>query len=271
MEIAFYKYQGTGNDFVMIDDRSCFLNAQDTSWIQQLCHRRFGIGSDGLIILRNHEKYDFHMHYFNADGSQSMCGNGARCAVAFASFMGMVEDKAHFLAIDGPHLSIIKNGLVELKMGDVEIIEKLDKDWYVDTGSPHHIRFVDKVKDYPVVKEGAEVRYSENYPEGTNVNFVEIISENVIAVRTYERGVENETLSCGTGVTACALVHGNLSGSNEIEIRTMGGDLKVNFNPEPNGKITNIWLIGPAEQVFSGKVDLQKIARFQEKNGIIIG
>ncbi len=271
MEIEFYKYQGTGNDFVMLDDRSCTLNIQDTSWIKLLCQRRFGIGSDGLIVLRNHEKFDFHMHYFNADGSQSMCGNGARCAVAFASFLGMVENKAKFVAIDGPHISFLKNDLVELKMGDVEKIDKADEDWFVDTGSPHHVRYVAKVEDYPVLEEGAKIRYSDQYPNGANVNFVETISDKAILVRTYERGVEDETLSCGTGVTACALVHGKLKNSNEIAIKTKGGDLKVNFSLHPNGKITDIWLVGPAKQVFSGKVDLEKMATKSEKSGIIIG
>ncbi|WP_114748304.1 diaminopimelate epimerase [Pleomorphovibrio marinus] len=260
MIVEFYKYQGTGNDFVMIDDRSSSLDIGDVSWIRKLCHRRFGIGADGIILLRNHEGYDFHMHYFNADGSQSMCGNGARCALAFASFLGIFKGQAHFLAIDGPHQGIIRNGLVELKMGDVGHLLPKGEEWYVDTGSPHHIRFVDKVDNYPVVVEGSKIRYSEDYPLGTNVNFVERKNEAEIMVRTYERGVEDETFSCGTGVTACALVHGSLFKSNTVRIGTLGGTLKVTFQPQGNGSYKDIWLIGPAEQVFSGKVNLEKMA-----------
>ncbi|MBN3521217.1 diaminopimelate epimerase [Algoriphagus lutimaris] len=257
MEITFYKYQGTGNDFVMIDDRSEAFDVSNLELVSKLCNRKFGIGADGLILIRNHPDYDFEMIYFNADGSQSMCGNGARCAVAFSAFLGIVTFKTHFLAIDGAHDAVIKDGLVQLLMGDVSGIESKEQDYFVNTGSPHHIRLVGAVSDYPVYAEGKEVRYSSSYaPGGANVNFVEAISDDELFVRTYERGVENETLSCGTGVTAAALVYGKDLPAAEIKINTLGGKLSVKFTSKPSGGFTDIWLIGPAEQVFSGTIKL---------------
>ncbi len=257
MEITFYKYQGTGNDFVMIDDRSETFDTSDLDLVAKLCDRKFGIGADGLILIRYIEGYDFEMIYFNADGSQSMCGNGARCAVAFSSFLGIVNEKTKFLAIDGPHEAEISDGSVQLLMGEVEKIEEKADDFFVNTGSPHHIRLVEKLADYPVLIEGKTIRYDNSYsPAGTNVNFVEPISEDEIFVRTYERGVENETLSCGTGVTAAALVFGKDKNTAEIKINTLGGKLSVKFTSGPNGGFTDIWLIGPAEQVYCGKIKI---------------
>lgn len=253
MNLSFYKYQGTGNDFVMIDDRNEIFPEKDLKLVQLLCDRKFGIGADGLILIRNKEDFDFEMIYFNADGSQSMCGNGARCAVAFSKFLGIIEEKTSFLAIDGPHTAEISDGLVSLGMGDVSSLANADQDFFVNTGSPHHVRFVENVEEYPVVTTGAEIRYSKTYePKGTNVNFVTPISTDQIHVRTYERGVENETLSCGTGVTACALVYGYQNRLNEVKIKTPGGDLKVQFVAAADGSFKNIVLIGPAEQVFQG-------------------
>ena len=255
MEITFYKYQGTGNDFVMIDDRQELFDVTDLDLVSKLCDRKFGIGADGLILIRNHADYDFEMIYFNADGSQSMCGNGARCAVAFSAFLEIVEEKTDFLAIDGAHQATLKDGLVQLLMGEVAGIEEKAEDFFVNTGSPHHIRLVDRVKDYPVFAEGKSIRYDEMYaPSGTNVNFVEAISPDEIFVRTYERGVEDETLSCGTGVTAAALVYGKDQPATEIKINTLGGKLSVKFTSKPSGGFSDIWLIGPAEQVYSGKI-----------------
>ncbi|WP_296699468.1 diaminopimelate epimerase [Algoriphagus sp.] len=257
MEITFYKYQGTGNDFVMIDDRSESFDASDLKLVSKLCDRKFGIGADGLILIRNREGYDFEMIYFNADGTQSMCGNGARCAVAFSAFIGIVGEKTNFLAIDGPHEAVINKGLVHLLMGEVEGIEKKADDFFVDTGSPHHIRLVENVANYPVFDEGKSIRYNDSYlPAGTNVNFIEPIAADEIFVRTYERGVENETLSCGTGVTAAALVFGKDLKAAEIKINTLGGKLSVKFTSKAYGGFTDIWLIGPAQQVFSGKINI---------------
>ncbi len=257
MELLFYKYQGTGNDFVMIDDREKLIAITDLALISRLCDRRFGIGADGLILIRNHPDYDFEMIYFNADGSQSMCGNGARCAVAFADSLEIISGKTHFLAIDGPHEAAIESGLVHLKMADSGKVQNSGADHFLNTGSPHHIRFVENATTYPVFEEGKRIRYDESYsPSGTNVNFVEKISEDQIFVRTYERGVEDETLSCGTGVTAAALAFGGNQPAGDIKINTLGGKLSVKFQSNPDGSFKEIWLIGPAEQVYQGKINL---------------
>lgn len=257
MELTFYKYQGTGNDFVMIDDRDEVLDLRNLDMVRNLCDRRFGIGSDGLIAIRNHPNYDFEMIYFNSDGSQSMCGNGARCAVAFSSFLGIVNGKTRFLAIDGPHESILTGDQVELLMGDVHGIEDKSGDFFLNTGSPHHIRFVEKAEGYPVFEEGKAIRYDSGYaPGGTNVNFVQAMGDDEVFVRTYERGVENETMSCGTGVTAAAIVFGLQHHQNEVKINTLGGKLSVKFHSNPDGTFSKIWLIGPAEQVFTGKIKI---------------
>lgn len=257
MEYTFYKYQGTGNDFVMVDDRSERIDTTDLALVKKLCDRKFGIGADGLILIRNHSDFDFEMVYFNADGSQSMCGNGARCAVAFAKFLGIISEHTKFLAIDGAHQATIKDGLVHLMMGNVEKVETKETDFFVNTGSPHHIRFVDNVSNYPVFEQGAKVRYDSAYqPSGTNVNFVEVLSEDEIYVRTYERGVENETLSCGTGVTAAAIAFAQKKENPSVKINTLGGKLTVSFRSLDNGRFEDVWLIGPTEQVFTGKINI---------------
>ena len=253
----FYKYQGTGNDFVMLDDRAAHWDLDNIQLVQALCHRKFGIGADGLILIRSHADYDFEVVYFNADGSQSFCGNGARCAVAFASFLGIITQHTQFLAIDGPHEASITDGLVSLKMGDVSEISESLGDAFVHTGSPHHVRWVEDLEDYPVLEQGQLLRHDPCYaPGGCNVNFVEKISDNEIFVRTFERGVENETLSCGTGVTAAALVCGALTQQKDIQIRTLGGNLRVTFEGNAKEGFDNIWLIGPAQQVYAGQIQL---------------
>lgn len=258
MNLNFFKYQGTGNDFVMIDDRQENLDLADLALIGKICDRKFGIGADGLILIRNHPEYDFEMIYFNADGSQSMCGNGARCAVAFAHFLGLITEKTKFLAIDGPHEALYDEAQVELKMGNVKGIEASENDSFVNTGSPHHVQMVDDVHQYAVVEMGKKIRFQERYaPEGTNVNFVESLGENEVFVRTYERGVENETLSCGTGVTAVALAYGKNKGKQSIKIQTRGGELSVRFT-EQEGSFSDIWLIGPAKQVFAGQYQINE-------------
>ncbi|MCL6258430.1 diaminopimelate epimerase [Aquiflexum sp. TKW24L] len=257
MEISFYKYQGTGNDFIMIDDRADVFPDHDLSLVQKLCDRKFGIGADGLILIREVDNHDFEMVYFNADGSQSMCGNGARCAVAFAKFLEIIDQKTNFLAIDGVHQALVAGEWIELEMSPVLSLANAGNDYFVNTGSPHHVKFVENVSDYPVFEEGKKIRYSTAYePNGTNVNFVTPLEKDEIHVRTYERGVENETLSCGTGVTACALVYGNQKQLKEVNIKTPGGKLKVKFSQSADGSFTDIWLIAPAVRVFEGIIEI---------------
>lgn len=257
--MIFYKYQGTGNDFVMIDNRKAFFNKSNIALIQHLCNRKFGIGADGLILIENHLELDFEMIYFNADGSKSFCGNGSRCAVAFAKFLGIIESQAYFLSTDGEHEAwISKNGEVSLKMHDVENIEKGDNYYYINTGSPHYILQIENLAKLNVKADGAAIRYNERFKrEGTNVNFVEQ-KEGKIYLRTYERGVEDETLSCGTGVTAVALSIADQEkmGASKLTVQTQGGTLQVAFKRDAN-KFIDIWLIGPAEMVFKGEVSCE--------------
>lgn len=256
--LTFYKYQGTGNDFVMIDNRSHVFDKENIALVQQLCHRKFGIGADGLILIENHSELDFNMIYFNADGSQSFCGNGSRCAVAFAKYLGIIESQAFFLSTDGEHEAWINNeNEVSLKMHDVEEIEQGSDYYFINTGSPHYIVETTEIEQINVPQRGAEIRYSDRFKEkGTNVNFI-CEQNNGIKIRTYERGVEDETLSCGTGVTAAALsmAHKNNLGASKINVQTKGGQLKVAFKRD-NNKFIDIWLIGPAEMVFKGEIDL---------------
>jgi len=258
MKLSFTKYQGTGNDFVMLDNSKNTLAQLSTAQIIKICDRRFGIGADGLIIVQPHAEYDFEMIYYNSDGSQSLCGNGSRCAMMFARSLGLARDKAQFLAYDGAHEAFIVGPLVHFKMRDVEkTIQLSTEEYFINTGSPHHISFVEDVKTYPVYDKGAEIRYSESYKlAGTNVNFVEKISENSIFVRTYERGVENETLSCGTGVTAASLAAALRGAKSPVSIKALGGELQVSFKTSGNGQFSDIYLIGPAEEVFKGIIEI---------------
>lgn len=252
--MKFYKYQGTGNDFVMIDNRDLSFN-KDKNLIAQLCDRRFGIGGDGLILLENDEDTDFRMVYFNSDGGEStMCGNGGRCLVAFAHFLKIFDKKCTFNAIDGLHEAEINDGIVKLKMINVSEIQRDDDNFVLNTGSPHFVQYVSDIENFDVYFNGNKIRNSENYKkEGINVNFVEEISDNELFVRTYERGVEDETYSCGTGVTASALSYLQSKNIGEVKIKTLGGNLKVYADKNENG-FSNIWLEGPAKQVFSGEI-----------------
>ncbi|MEJ2113647.1 MAG: diaminopimelate epimerase [Flavobacteriaceae bacterium] len=256
MTQTFYKYQGTGNDFVIIDNRQENFDKNNTKLIKYLCDRRFGIGADGLILLENHDSVDFKMVYYNADGNKStMCGNGGRCIVMFAKFLGIIKEEATFEAIDGLHHAIIDNDEVKLQMQDVQGIQRSDDFVFLNTGSPHHVIFHDNLKQLDVKTEGSSIRYSDVYKkEGVNVNFVEPLNNNDFSVRTYERGVEDETLSCGTGVTAVAIAMHFIGETekNLITLKTQGGDLKVCFDNN-QGKYTNVWLIGPAQFVYKGQ------------------
>jgi diaminopimelate epimerase len=253
--MKFYKYQGTGNDFVVIDDRlETFPISQ--KYIADLCHRRFGVGSDGLMLLQDAEGYDFRMIYFNADGTEgTMCGNGGRCLVRFAHDLGIIGDSTTFIAIDGEHEAKVTPEVISLKMIDVNHIEQTDSYDFMNTGSPHYVQYVEDLAHFDVFTKGKSIRYNEPFVSkgGTNVNFVEVLGENALDVRTYERGVEDETYACGTGVTACALSANLRFGFDKfVDIKVVGGRLRIEFDHTENG-YENIFLIGPAVKVFEGK------------------
>jgi diaminopimelate epimerase len=258
MQIPFVKYQGTGNDFILIDNRARLYDHLD---VALLCHPKFGIGGDGLMLLQNIEGYDFEMVYYNSDGQvSSMCGNGGRCIVDFAKRLNVFPDNnCHFLAVDGPHNAIWNEGMVELQMKNVEQIEKRGNVYILNTGSPHYISFQDQINDFDLLKDAKTIRYSDEFKDaGINVNFVELMSSARIGVRTYERGVENETLSCGTGVTAASIAlskHMEFeNGDFNVQVDTPGGHLMVKFHKSEN-LFSGVWLCGPAKEVFKGTID----------------
>uniref|UniRef100_UPI0025E100E1 diaminopimelate epimerase n=1 Tax=uncultured Mucilaginibacter sp. TaxID=797541 RepID=UPI0025E100E1 len=261
MKIHFYKYQGAGNDFILIDNRKNAVNHQNPALIAKLCDRRFGVGGDGAMFLQNREGYDFEMVYYNADGQpSSMCGNGGRCIVAFAKFLGIVDTETNFLAVDGPHYAKIsaEGDWVSLQMIDVDTINA-DGDAYVlNTGSPHYVKLVDGLKEKDVYSEGYAIRNNDTYTaKGINVNFVEPTDAGYF-VRTFERGVEDETYACGTGVTAVALAmakHQHQTGHITTPIKVLGGDLNIRFDYDGK-KYTDIFLEGPAVKVFEGEVEV---------------
>jgi diaminopimelate epimerase len=256
-KIRFWKYEGTGNDFIMIDNRSLSIKLTQKE-IEKLCHRHFGIGADGLILIQPENGYDFRMVYFNSDGKEStFCGNGGRCVVAFARHLGIIENEAFFIAKDGPHTAqSLENSVIRLKMRDVENIENVQEGWVLFTGSPHLVVKVAQTENFPVKEEGARIRYGERFEkEGININFVEK-RENGIEVRTYERGVEDETFSCGTGVTAAAIVASSWGYHSPIRIFTPGGNLMVEFEKVENFKFRDVFLSGPAHLVFEGSFEI---------------
>lgn len=259
MHLHFYKYQGAGNDFVVLDNRSGEYSALTTEQILFLCARRFGIGADGLMMLNDHPEAAFEMKYYNADGKEgSMCGNGGRCIVAFAKKLALVGDSVKFLAFDGEHEAVLKkDNWVELKMSDVNEVEFGDDFAVLDTGSPHYVKYTEFLGDVDVVKDGKAIRNSKRFmKEGINVNFVEY-GTSALLVRTYERGVENETMACGTGVTAAALVvAGNQNKAYTVPVKTNGGDLEVRFDKVSQQEFKNIWLCGPADFVFEGDIEI---------------
>jgi diaminopimelate epimerase len=270
LKISFYKYQGAGNDFILIDDRDLFFPASNNQLVAQLCDRRFGIGADGLILLQPHAEVAFYMKYYNADGNESsLCGNGGRCIAAFAAQLGVATDSTKFIAIDGMHDAIINpeennTRQVKLKMHNVKHAEKRDQHTFVlNTGSPHYVHFTPAtLPEIDLVPEAKKIRYNDEFAAtGINVNYAHITDETAISIRTYERGVEDETLSCGTGVTAAALslaLYKKLpSGHYIISVKAMGGDLRVSYDFDSNdATFSNVWLHGPATFVFKGTVEV---------------
>lgn len=255
MKFSFYKYQGTGNDFVIIDNRKAFFPKEDTQLIAKICNRKFGVGADGLMLLEKSTQANFTMVYYNSDGNQStMCGNGGRCIVHFAEFLGIISGTATFIAVDGFHEATIKDNWVSLKMNDIEKVNNSEDFTFLNTGSPHHVEIVADLENYEVVKNGRLIRENRYGTEGANVNFVKQINADKFSVRTYERGVEDETLSCGTGVTAVAIAmfERGITNKNKISLLTPGGELQVRFNKD-NSIYKNVYLEGPAVQVFKGK------------------
>ncbi|MBC7695427.1 MAG: diaminopimelate epimerase [Burkholderiales bacterium] len=259
MQLECYKYQGTGNDFVLIDNREKIISLTQDQ-IKWLCDRRFGIGADGLMLLELERGVDFKMVYFNSDGNESsMCGNGGRCITAFAKRLDIISSEVNFLAVDGIHEAKINNDIVSLKMNDVREVEVGDDYFYLNTGSPHYVKFVNDIENLDVLTEGQKIRYNNRFSaEGTNVNFIEK-KDSELFVRTYERGVENETLSCGTGVTAAALIaafKGQSTDKNNCAIKTLGGNLNVKFDKVLENTFYNIWLEGPATFVFKTIIEM---------------
>ncbi len=256
----FYKYEGAGNDFILIDDRNSTFDIGNRKLISGLCDRKFGIGADGLMLLQNVNDFDFKMIYFNSDGNEgSMCGNGGRCIVAFANYLGLTGNKTRFLAIDGEHQAeLITPNYIKLQMQDVIKIENTDGKFFLNTGSPHYVIFEDDIAGKDVFTEGRNIRNSPRFKaEGTNVNFVEEKNDHLF-VRTYERGVENETLACGTGIVASAISAAckNNDANKTYHIKALGGDLKVSFNRKAAEHFTDIWLEGPANFVFKGEIEI---------------
>ncbi len=257
MNMTFYKYQGTGNDFIILDNRQDLFPKKTPPLIASLCDRHFGIGADGLILLENDISSDFKMVYYNADGNEStMCGNGGRCIVAFAKKLCLFNKKTKFQAIDGIHQAEINENIISLHMMEVNNVKVFENYIFTDTGSPHHIEMVSNLDDFPVVKKARSIINNVYGKEGCNINFVEQINNHTFKVRTYERGVENETLACGTGATAVAIAMHTLQKSiaNTIKISFIGGDLDVRFK-ENNGLYIHIILSGPTEFVFQGTIN----------------
>lgn len=260
MKLSFSKYQGAGNDFILIDDRDLNI-VLEQSTIVRLCDRHFGIGADGIILLQNDSNSNFKMLYFNSDGRQgSMCGNGGRTAVRFAHDLGIIQEKTKFKAVDGMHEALISKDIVQLKMTNVEGVDIYPSHTFLNTGSPHHVEFVKDLDAVNVAQIGAQIRYGNPYfDEGSNVNFVEILTSDTFKIRTYERGVESETLACGTGVTAAAIAgfERELLNSTTVKAFALGGEIEVSFEKNKSGGYENIWLKGPAEKVFEGQIDIK--------------
>ncbi len=252
--IQFYKYQGTGNDFIIINDLDGLLSTED---IINLCDRKYGIGADGIIFMSKTKDVDFKMMYFNADGSESFCGNGSRCAVKHAQYLGWISGQCIFTSNDGDHAAEIDEETVKLKMHDVDFIVVEDMGYILNTGSPHYIAYTEGINELDLIKAAHEIRYSERFKDvGINVNYLEP-KNGILHIRTYERGVENETLSCGTGVTAAAIAHyleqDSTQKNYKQKLQTKGGSLHVSFEKKKD-RFQNIVLSGPANLVFHGSI-----------------
>lgn len=255
MTLKFYKYQAAGNDFVVVDnrDQKFFPSARQASF---LCDRRFGVGADGVILVDRDVAADFNIRYYNPDGTQSLCGNGCRSAVALARQLGLAGTASTFSAYDGIHKAeLLENKNIRIQMNDVGEIKTVYDGYYLDTGSPHFVRFVHDLENYPVVEEGRKLRYDPVFPHGANANFAQVIDGQTLALRTYERGVEQETLACGTGATATAIAATFLGMKSPLTLQARGGNLVVGFEQLSNG-FTNIYLSGPATLVFQGQIEL---------------
>ena len=256
VKIQFYKYQAAGNDFVVIDNRgrNIHLSAEQ---IYRLCDRRFGVGADGVILVADDAQKDFHVTYYNPDGTQSLCGNGCRSAVEFARRLGLASEHSVFAAYDGDHFAdILPNGLIRIKMNDLNHIDRVLDGYYMDTGSPHFVRFVTGLSGYPVFEEGRKIRYDKVFPIGANANFIEPIDRHTLSLRTYERGVEQETLACGTGATASAIAASLEGYQSPVTLKARGGDLIIDFVKQEDGSFTEIHMTGPASMVFTGVIEL---------------
>jgi len=270
MKITFYKYQGTGNDFVLLDNTGSKKLNLTMEQISKICNRKFGVGSDGVIVINDSINHDFSMIFHNPDGTQSFCGNGARCAVLFANEIGILKNSpCSFEAIDGVHKAYVCQGEVKLEMshiGDIQHIENnngiadIANSYFIDTGSPHVVSYIEKESELEhIIDIGRKIRYSDVYSaQGVNVNLIKTINSSCISIATYERGVENETLSCGTGATACALIHAKHMNTDNtlIEVQTKGGELKVSFERIEGERFSNVHLIGPAKLIFNGEIEV---------------
>ena len=258
MSYHFHKYHGAGNDFILIDDRNLDFPSYDNGLISQMCHRRFGIGADGLILLQNHNDFDFEMKYFNADGFEgSMCGNGGRCIVQYAKDLNIIVDTCSFMTVDGLHQAEISSNGVKLSMSNVNGYKKIESDYFIETGSPHLVLIREKIAEIDVINEGRKLRYDKSIASnGCNVNFIEQTDINTVAIRTYERGVENETWACGTGAVASAITfaikHNMPDGACSIKMLTKGGNLVVDFI-KSEAKFSNVYLSGSAMFIYTGE------------------
>jgi len=256
MQLRFTKYQATANDFVLVDNRRKEYQFTPEQ-IKLICDRRLGVGADGLILIEDDPTEEFKMIYFNPDGTQSLCGNGCRSAVDFAAHLGVIKSQCTFTAFDGAHkATILQDGQIRLQMNNVDSIQAHESDFFLDTGSPHFCRFVNDVNDYPVFEEGRKIRYDKRFPNGTNVNFIEKKEDKTLFVRTYERGVEEETYSCGTGVTASALAASAHGFTSPVKIHAKGGSLTIEFKKTSSGGYSDIYLTGPVKMVFTGILEL---------------